>query len=66
MIGGLKEEHQTENNVLQVENFIAAALQQVMQMTVMHCFHLYSCGCELNMKADSHSDTNDDYAFHED
>jgi hypothetical protein len=38
------------NNVLQQENFTVAALQQVMQMTVMHGFHQYSCGCELNMK----------------
>lgn len=54
------------NNVLQAENFTVVALQQVMQMTVMHGFHLYSCGCELNMKADSHSVTDDDCAFHED
>jgi len=44
-----------------------AALQQVMQMIVMHGFHLYSCGCELNnMKADSHTVTDDDCAFSED
>jgi hypothetical protein len=40
------------NNVLQAENFTVAALQQIMQMTVMHGFCLYSCGYELNMKAD--------------
>jgi hypothetical protein len=62
---GLREEVELKINVLQAIHFTVAAWRQVMQSTILNCFHQCGYGRELNIEADTDSSIEDD-DFHED